>query len=182
MCDNQLRDFSGLPIGHQIRQLRQRQGLTLAELARRADTSASALHRYESGWDRFEIATLRKIARALGAGLEIRLLPAPSPLPDGERRKRPSEADLIRLLRPLFWDKELEKSDLEEYPEWLVARVLMFGDRSQVAAVRRFFGDDLIREAVARRGVDLRTRRYWQTVLESGEGAAAASRGLRKPR
>lgn len=61
-------------IGLQIRQLRKRRGMTLQQLADRAGTSASALHRYEAGWDRFEVATLRRIATALGAHLDVRLI------------------------------------------------------------------------------------------------------------
>ncbi len=67
------------PIGTQIRRLRKEQGLTLSDLARLADTSAPTMHRYESGWDRFELNTLRKIAGALGATLEVRLIPRPAP-------------------------------------------------------------------------------------------------------
>jgi len=33
----------------------------------------------------------------------------------------------------VFWDKPLLASDLEEYPGWVLRRVLMFGNRSQVA-------------------------------------------------
>ena len=58
------------PIGTQIRHLRRERGLTLSDLAQLANTSAPTMHRYESGWDRFELNTLRKIAAALGAALE----------------------------------------------------------------------------------------------------------------
>jgi transcriptional regulator with XRE-family HTH domain len=61
------------PLGHQIRRLREARGWTLAALARRARTSAPALHRYENGWDRFRIDTLRKVAGALGARLDSEL-------------------------------------------------------------------------------------------------------------
>ena len=74
MSDNLLVDQPA-PIGQQIRRLRRGRAWTLAELARRAETSAPTLHRYENGWDRFELATLRKIATALGARLEVRLVP-----------------------------------------------------------------------------------------------------------
>ena len=63
-------------LGARIRELRQAAGLTLEALAQRVGTSAPTLHRYESGWDRFEVATLRRIAAALGASLQIRLVPA----------------------------------------------------------------------------------------------------------
>jgi transcriptional regulator with XRE-family HTH domain len=148
----------------QIRTLRSARGWTLAQLARRAGTSAPTLHRYESGWDRFELATLRRIAGALGASLEIRLRPM-------ARRARPTRARLVELLRPLFWDKPLVASDLTDHRSWVVARVLMFADRDQLRAARDYFGDDAIREALARREIDARTRAYWDVVL-SGRDAS----------
>ncbi len=72
------------PIGPQIRRLREGRGWTLAELARRAGTSAPTMHRYENGWDRFELATLRKIAAALHTRLEVWFVP-------GRRREQPDQ-------------------------------------------------------------------------------------------
>ena len=74
MSDNISLPAPAPPVGVRIRSLRKARGWSLAELARRAGTSAPSLHRYESGWDRFELATLRKIASALGARLEVRLV------------------------------------------------------------------------------------------------------------
>lgn len=149
------------PLGAQIRRLRRAQGLTLAEAAERAETSAPTMHRYESGWDRFEIRTLRRIAAALDADLEVRLV----------RRSASSHpgftaAALCHLLRPLFWDKKLAPSDLERYPGWVLERVLVFGRREQVEAARAYFGDEALAAALDRRGVDARTRNYWRLILE----------------
>lgn len=149
------------PIGSQIRALRISKGWSLAELARRAGTSTPTLHRYESGWDRFELATLRRIAHALGASLEVRLLPSGASSP----RSRPAAIDVVRILRPLFWDKPLAASDLVEHRSWVLARVLVFGDKAQVEAARAYFGDEAIGEALQRREIDPRTRAYWDVVL-----------------
>jgi len=158
-------------IGVQIRALRTARGWSLAELARRAGTSAPTLHRYESGWDRFELATLRKIASALGASLDVKLVPGSAT--GGKPRERPPGA-LLKLLSPLFWDRELQLSDLERYQGWVLERVLMFGNWKQVVAARQFYGDAALARAAARRGVDVKTRNYWNTVLEGG---AVASEG-----
>lgn len=149
-------------LGQQIRRLRQERGWALAELARRAGTSAPTLHRYENGWDRFEVDTLRRIAAGLGARLEIRLIP-PAPRPGPARR--PSRKALVRILAPLFWDRQLRVSDLAGYPGWVLERVLTSGNRAQVQAARAFFGDDAVRRAAGRRGVDPRTREYWRLIL-----------------
>ena len=156
------------PIGFQIRELRFAKGWTLDDLAQRAGTSAPTLHRYESGWDRFEVGTLRRIGAALGAHLEIRLVRNPTLA----RASRPSAAELLPVIAPLFWDYDLATSDFRDHPSWVLERVLMFGDSPQVAAARAFFGDDAIRETVTHRGVDERTRNLWNVILEPAPNAS----------
>lgn len=161
MCDNNINDTEQAPIGFQIRALRKARGWSLAELARRAGTSAPTLHRYESGWERFELATLRRLAAALGVRLNVSL----EPVQTDEAESAPSRAQLARLVRPLFWDRPLQPQDIDNYPLWVLRRVLMYGDRQQVEASRRFYGDDAVREAAAHRETDERTRNYWSLIL-----------------
>jgi len=161
MYDKKLSN-SPSPIGAQIRRLREDRGLTLSALARLAGTSVPAMHRYESGWNRFELNTLRKIAAALGAALEVRLVPSPESAPSS----RPSQQALLTLVAPLFWDREIEASDLEDYPSWVLGRVLMFGNEAQVAAARRYFGDETLRKTIGGREIDPRTRNYWRVIME----------------
>lgn len=53
-------------IGHKIRGLRKRMGLSLQKLAERSDVSAAAIHKIEQGGMVPTITTLLKIAAALG--------------------------------------------------------------------------------------------------------------------
>ena len=53
MYDNTV--HHGSEISRQLRARREEIGLSLAQLARRADTSAATLSRYETGWSRFEV-------------------------------------------------------------------------------------------------------------------------------
>ena len=156
-------------VGHQIRLLRQGRGWTLAELARRAGTSGPALHRYENGWDRFELETLRRIAGALDARLEIRLVPAAPPTRPG---RRVSARALVRGLASLFWDRDLRETDLARHAGWVLERVLTSGSWAQVRAARAYFGDEAVRQALKRRGVDPRTRHYWRLILGERDGAS----------
>lgn len=155
-------------LGQQIRALREQRGWTLAELARRAGTSGPALHRYENGWDRFELGTLRRIGAALDARLEIRLLPA---TPRSATARRPSQKTLTKMLGPLFWERTLRESDLARHGGWVLERVLTAGSREQVRAARAFFGDEALRRAAERRGMDPRTRHYWRLILGRGDRA-----------
>jgi len=156
------------PLGQQIRRLREARGWTLAALARRVGTSAPALHRYENGWDRFRVDTLRKVAAALGARLDVCLVPAARVRP----RAAPTATALRKTLAPLFWDRDLRASDLAGHSGWVLERVLTAGGPEQVQAARAFYGDDALRRAVARRGVDRRTRNYWGLILgEAGDAS-----------
>jgi hypothetical protein len=120
------------------------------------------MHRYESGWDRFEVGTLRKIAVALDATLEVRLVPNPKP----PSRAEPDAEEILALVASLFWDHKLERGDLRRHQDWVLGRVLMFGSWTQVRAVRRYYGDPAILRAVRRREIDSRTRNYWELILE----------------
>ena len=61
-----------LAIGEQLTRLRLEAGLTQAQVAQRAKTTASAISRYENAdYDRYELRTLQRIVRACGGRLDI---------------------------------------------------------------------------------------------------------------
>ena len=67
-----------LAIGEQLSRLRQEAGLTQAQVAQRAKTTASAISRYENAeYDRYELRTLQRIVLACGGRLDIILAPGP---------------------------------------------------------------------------------------------------------
>jgi len=68
-----------LAIGEQLTRLRRGAGLTQAQVAQRAGTTASAISRYENAaYDRYELQTLQRIVRACGGRLDIILEPGPN--------------------------------------------------------------------------------------------------------
>lgn len=59
-------------IGEQIAELRHKAKMSQLELARRVDTSRTAIARYESGnYERYSVGTLMRIAKALNKKLRI---------------------------------------------------------------------------------------------------------------
>ncbi len=61
-----------LNIGEAISKLRHKQKLTQLDLAKMAQTSRSAIARYEKGdYQNYNIVTLQKIAQALGTELKV---------------------------------------------------------------------------------------------------------------
>ncbi|MEC4890061.1 MAG: helix-turn-helix transcriptional regulator [Nitrospira sp.] len=71
-------EMQKLAIGEQLSRLRQEAGLTQAQVAQRAKTTASAISRYENAeYDRYELRTLQRIVLACGGRLDITLVPGP---------------------------------------------------------------------------------------------------------
>ena len=159
MYDN---NMTGESLSCQLRSRRRQLGLSLAEIARRAGTSAPTLSRYENGWDRFEVGTLRKLADALDAELLIELRPRKI-----TRLARTHRSRAIRRLARLFWDHKLTESDFSIYPVWIVERVLEYGDLDDLRTVRRLFGSGGFIDAVARaRFASPKTRNFWDQILK----------------
>jgi len=63
-------------IARQVIALRLQQGLTQEQLARKMGTNRSSISRLESAAARPSLGLVRRVAEALGAQVEIRLLPA----------------------------------------------------------------------------------------------------------
>ena len=64
--------------GRLLRDARRRAGLSLRELAERADTSHSTLSAYEAGRKVPTFTTLERILRAAGFALDLDLVPRPA--------------------------------------------------------------------------------------------------------
>jgi transcriptional regulator with XRE-family HTH domain len=162
MYDNNVK--SSTDISRQLGARRKELGLSLAQLARRVDTSPSTLSRYENGWTRFEVYTLRKLATALDCELVVRLEPKT------RRGTRPNESDVVEKLRRLFWDQRLTVRHLKENPGWVVERVLEYGNLEDVHHLVGHMGrDTFLRHVRGARFSSERTRVFWQQIL-SREG------------
>ena len=156
---------SGGGISRQLRARREALGLSLAEVARRAGTSAATLSRYEHGWDRFETYTLKKLATALHCELSIRLKPKPAARRTRSRKDRQAE---MGKLKRLFWDHRLKESDFRTHPAWVTARVLDFGNLNDVRILMGIMGRRafLTAAAVVVHKVSPRTGTFWRRILE----------------
>ncbi|MCP4901821.1 MAG: helix-turn-helix domain-containing protein [bacterium] len=147
-------------LSQQLRERRLDLGLSLRQLARRTDTSAATLSRYENGWTRFEVYTLRKLATALDCELDVKLVPK------HRSESRPRIAEVARKIGRLFWDRPLESGHLEKNTLWVVERVLEYGNLDDIASLVGLLGREafLHRVSEARFSSD-RTRVFWEHVL-----------------
>lgn len=137
-------------------------GLSLAKVARRAGTSAATLSRYENGWTRFEIYTLRKLASALNCDLVITLSARQN---HKSAARTPRKA--VKQLGRLFWDHPLRPGDLKAYPVWVVERVLEYGTLSDVEMLRDQMGRQAFLTAIASaQRMSPKTANLWRHMLK----------------
>ncbi len=161
-------------VSTQLAARRRELGLSLAQLARRADTSAATLSRYEGGWARFEVYTLRKLATALGCRLEVRL----EPKEKSQARVEVSEA--VSRFDRLFWDQTLSARHLKEHPAWVVERVLEYGSLDDVEMLVGVMGREVFLRTVAEvRFETEKTRVFWQNILDR-EGIPCTNESFRR--
>lgn len=59
--------------------------------------------------------------------------------------EKPSKPDLDKRI---FWDIRFEELDYEKYANFIIERVFERGDVNDIRQVRRFYGDEKVREAL----------------------------------
>ncbi len=165
-------------ISQTLKELRLRQKLSLKDVARRAGTSIAAIHRYENRWHRFEVQTLAKLADALGAEFSV----------DFKIKKNRAAAgssdEAFKTLKPLFWDVKIAKKDLLKHQDWLIKRVLEFGNREQVHLIIRLFSLDAILATFAKSQHQFtrKTQAAWSAFFKTRDPACTLKSYQKAPR
>lgn len=79
--------------------------------------------------------------------------------------KMNSIKDAKRLFDPtLFWDAEAV--NVEQHAEYIIARVLDFGDEKDLKTLREIYADNKLIEVVRKRkGLLSMTRRFWSVYF-----------------
>ncbi len=173
MYDNSM--MSELSISEKLRGRRLQSGYSLSEFARLADTSPATLSRYENGWTRFEVSTLRKLASAMGYRLQIEFIPNKA-----NSRTEMNESEIIDSLKRLFWESDFNPEILDKYPVWAVERVLESGQLQDIHSLQDLMGRDLFLESVLRcTRLSPKTRIFWNSILKK-EGMSCMKKSSRK--
>ncbi len=73
---------------------------------------------------------------------------------------------LPKALHRYFWDVDAKRLNIRKYRQFVIERILEFGDEKAIRWVRRTFGDDAIRQVVCRsRRISKRTANFWCLLL-----------------
>lgn len=84
-----------------------------------------------------------------------------------------------RLCR-LFWDVDISEIDLSAHAQWVVERVLEYGDFNDVQALILSFGRSGFLDIVSRaRFSSRKTMRFWETMLKQ-EGVSCTRKFSRE--
>ncbi|MFQ5637471.1 MAG: hypothetical protein ACE5IR_05700 [bacterium] len=78
-------------------------------------------------------------------------------------------AKVPKKFHDVFWEVDAEKLDTEEYPEYIMERILDFGTLAGVKWLRGTLGDEKIRKYVSgprRRGLSSRTLNFWHKIYK----------------
>lgn len=78
-------------------------------------------------------------------------------------------ARVPKQFHSIFWDVDPNILDTEEYPEYIMERILEYGTMESVKWMRKTFGDERIKQFIlgkGRRRLSTLTINFWQTILE----------------
>ncbi|MCD4777019.1 MAG: helix-turn-helix domain-containing protein [Candidatus Aegiribacteria sp.] len=163
-----------LSISEKLRKQRRECGFSLSELARFADTSPATLSRYENGWTRFEVSTLRKLAMAMNCRLSIEFVP------NKDNPTVMSKLEILGSLKRLFWDSDFNYEVLTKYPAWVVERVLESGQLEDIHSLQLLMGHDKFLKSVLKSTrVSPKTRIFWNSILKK-EGMPCMKKSSRE--
>lgn len=71
------------------------------------------------------------------------------------------------FLRKHFWDTDFSSLDIQTHSNYVIERILEFGDIKEVIWLMRTYPLDLIRQAICNtRGLSLRDAIFWAIVLD----------------
>ena len=86
-------------------------------------------------------------------------------------------------LHRYFWDTDPKKLDINKYRQFVIERILEFGDEHAIRWLRKNFGDEAIKEVVCEsRRISRRTANFWRLILDiPKEKVACLSRRSRNP-
>jgi len=74
----------------------------------------------------------------------------------------------MKPLRPLFWDIDWSKIDLEKHKTYVIERVLELGDPEAVGWLFSVYSDAEIKRVLeTSRNISAKSANYWTIILEA---------------
>ncbi len=68
--------------------------------------------------------------------------------------------------KQLFWDVDFKELDFKKYPNFIIARILEYGDEKAINWMFDHFQIDQIKETLlTKRGISCKSANYWALIL-----------------
>jgi len=79
-----------------------------------------------------------------------------------------SDKNILLNNRSLFWDVNVETIDIEKHANYIIERFLEYGTLDGVRWLRKFYGDERIRQFLLTKRFRIRSKKtlnYWRLIL-----------------
>lgn len=74
------------------------------------------------------------------------------------------------FLKRYFWDIDFSSLDKQKYPDFIIARILEYGDERAIAWLFKYFKKPELRKTLSkRRGISPLSANYWGLILNVPE-------------
>lgn len=84
-------------------------------------------------------------------------------------------AQIPKNIQNLFWDIDIEKTNLRNHPAYAISRILELGDEKALAWLKETFSEEQIMEVIkSDRKLSRRSANFWSIVYGIPRGEIAA--------
>ena len=74
---------------------------------------------------------------------------------------------MIKANKQLFWDVDFSKLDVKKYPDFIIGRILEYGDKTAVKWMFDNFKTNQIKQTLlTKRGISYKSANYWALILD----------------
>lgn len=164
--------MNDVPAGKILEVILHKKNISQKELADMSNEYPQRIHDYIKGKRKFTIKSSVSIERALGIGVEGFFVKIQTNhevytyIMEEERKIHP---DLTKLSKGLFWDTRIEKINWMRNKEWVIQRVLEYGNSVEINEIIKFYGKDAIKQVFpnikSKWHSDIRNSNYQKYIL-----------------
>lgn len=72
---------------------------------------------------------------------------------------------MIKLRRELFWDTEFKNLTYDKYPDYIIGRVLNYGEIKDIKEIKKVYGLKKIKEVAKKAYLDRKSLNFWSLIL-----------------
>lgn len=72
----------------------------------------------------------------------------------------------LKLTKTLFWDTELKDIDIEKHRDFIIGRVLLYGDKKDFNEIKKMYSLPIIKKvATQTKNLDKKSLNFWSLIF-----------------